>query len=271
MRRRVVDRTFDSDMGSNGSDGSGKERLKWTLELHDLFEKAVNQLGGPDRATPKGILKAMGIPALTIYHVKSHLQKYRMSKFISESCSRGKFERRNISEMMPNFSTTSGAQLNEALQMQKEVESQLSDQLEIHRSLKLKIEAQARFLQGIAEDFKNQAIISKHGKAFSPISPPSLCEESDSFGKEFESNSEIDKAEITSEEEYRAPKRLRIEENVLMSRYMVASLDSESFNQSMLLQNRAKARYSAYETCFPWSVATYKSPLMPSLYYSYNY
>ncbi|THG11636.1 hypothetical protein TEA_000461 [Camellia sinensis var. sinensis] len=269
MRRRVVDRTFDSDMGSTGSDGSGKERLKWTLELHDLFEMAVNQLGGPDRATPKGILKAMGIPALTIYHVKSHLQYgYEYLYWYNTG---GKFERRNISEMMPNFSTTSGAQLNEALQMQKEVESQLSDQLEIQRSLKLKIEAQARFLQGIAEDFKNRAIISKHGKAFSPISPPSLCEESDSFGKEFESGSEIDKAEITSEEEYRAPKRLRIEENVLMSRYMVPSLNSESFNQSMLLQHGARARYSAYETHFPWSVATYKSPLMPSLYYPYNY
>ena len=36
-------RSFDSDTGS-----SGKERLKWNDELHDLFEKAVNQLGGPD-------------------------------------------------------------------------------------------------------------------------------------------------------------------------------------------------------------------------------
>lgn len=34
-------------MGSSRSDGS-KERLKWTQELHSLFEKAVNQLGGPD-------------------------------------------------------------------------------------------------------------------------------------------------------------------------------------------------------------------------------
>nr|KAJ0184742.1 hypothetical protein LSAT_V11C900468410 [Lactuca sativa] len=77
-------------MGTNRSDGAGKERLKWTQELHDLFEKAVNQLGGPDRATPKGILKTMGVTGLTIYHVKSHLQKYRMSKFIPES-SKGKF------------------------------------------------------------------------------------------------------------------------------------------------------------------------------------
>lgn len=100
-------------MGSHRSNASAKERLKWTKELHDLFEKAVNQIGGPDSkcpslfttllekhtyiivltfksmyiclliswfglvligATPKGILKAMAIPGLTIFHVKSHLQ-----------------------------------------------------------------------------------------------------------------------------------------------------------------------------------------------------
>ena len=47
MPRRVA-QTLDSEMGSSRSDGSGKERMKWTQELHDLFEKAVNQLGGPD-------------------------------------------------------------------------------------------------------------------------------------------------------------------------------------------------------------------------------
>lgn len=109
----------DSDMGSNRSDGSGKERLRWTQELHYRFEEAVNQLGGPDSksakpfpgstseksatgilfsgnvfvlnpaacylsgATPKGILKAMGVPGLTIYHVKSHLQVLFLSSYIN--------------------------------------------------------------------------------------------------------------------------------------------------------------------------------------------
>lgn len=35
-------------MGSSRSEVAGKERLKWTQELHDLFEKSVNQLGGPE-------------------------------------------------------------------------------------------------------------------------------------------------------------------------------------------------------------------------------
>ncbi|KAK1368235.1 hypothetical protein POM88_034327 [Heracleum sosnowskyi] len=35
-------------MSSSRSGGAGKERLKWTQELHNLFEKTVNRLGGPD-------------------------------------------------------------------------------------------------------------------------------------------------------------------------------------------------------------------------------
>ncbi|XP_017976711.1 PREDICTED: myb family transcription factor PHL7 isoform X2 [Theobroma cacao] len=109
------------------SDGLAKERLRWTQELHDRFEDAVNQLGGPDRATPKGILKAMGVDGLTIYHVKSHLQKYRILKFVPETNTKCKFERRDISEILPNFGRTSGAQLNEALQMHKEAERKQGD------------------------------------------------------------------------------------------------------------------------------------------------
>ena len=50
----VADQLPDSDMGSSSSDGSaGKERMRWTDELHQQFEQAVNKLGGPDSKSPE--------------------------------------------------------------------------------------------------------------------------------------------------------------------------------------------------------------------------
>ncbi|CAL5408112.1 unnamed protein product [Camellia sinensis] len=91
-----------------------KPRLRWTADLHDRFVDAVTQLGGPTittmlklrngfilfrqlnrlklkelsynvtelsmKATPKAILRTMGVKGLTLFHLKSHLQKYRLGK-----------------------------------------------------------------------------------------------------------------------------------------------------------------------------------------------
>ncbi|PON92242.1 Octamer-binding transcription factor [Trema orientale] len=243
-------------MGWSGSSSDGKERLRWTQELHDRFVQAVTKLGGPDRATPKGILKAMGVPGLTIYHVKSHLQKYRIANFIPESNSRGKFEKKNISEIVPNFSTTSAAQLNEALQIHMEVQRRLSDQLEVQKRLKLKMEVQGRYLERIMTKDHQRNNTKKLVHITRPkISMPPLCDEDigsnnhESNAKElFESNSEADKSctELlqSHHEDQRltefipAMKKHRVDENVdvFSPRSLnYASLDSEFLAQNMLL------------------------------------
>ncbi|KAL6526181.1 hypothetical protein OROMI_029821 [Orobanche minor] len=55
-----------------------KQRRCWSPELHRLFVDALDNLGGPEVATPKQIREEMKVEGLTNDEVKSHLQKYRI-------------------------------------------------------------------------------------------------------------------------------------------------------------------------------------------------
>ncbi|XP_024961610.1 myb family transcription factor PHL7 isoform X1 [Cynara cardunculus var. scolymus] len=143
--------------GANGINNSpslaSKQRLRWTHELHERFVDAVAQLGGPDRATPKGVLRVMGVQGLTIYHVKSHLQKYRLAKYLPDSSSEGKtFNQKESSDMISSLDGSSGMQITEALKLQMEVQKRLHEQLEVQRQLQLRIEAQGKYLKKIIEE-----------------------------------------------------------------------------------------------------------------------
>lgn len=153
----------------------GKPRLKWTQELHRRFVEAVDQLGGADRATPKSLMRVMEIPGLTLYHLKSHLQKYRLGKsqqsLISSENNQEVLFVADAKEIQSSddhfqgsaFIQSSGGicsdgnqnpingsfQIAQALQMQMEVKRKLHEQIEVQRHLQLRIEAQGKYLQSV--------------------------------------------------------------------------------------------------------------------------
>ncbi|PUZ65437.1 hypothetical protein GQ55_3G222500 [Panicum hallii var. hallii] len=135
----------------------------------------VDQIVG---ATPKGVLTVMGVPGITIYHVKSHLQKYRLAKYIPESPAEGsKDEKKDSGDSLSNTDSAPGLQINEALKMQMEVQKRLHEQLEVQRQLQLRIEAQGRYLQMIIEEQQKLggSIKASEDQKLSH-SPPSLDE-----------------------------------------------------------------------------------------------
>jgi len=54
-----------------------RARVHWTVQLHQQFVVAVNQLG-IDKAVPKKIVEIMKVQGLSRENVASHLQKYRL-------------------------------------------------------------------------------------------------------------------------------------------------------------------------------------------------
>ncbi|XP_009394531.2 myb family transcription factor PHL7-like [Musa acuminata AAA Group] len=138
---------------SNNPNLASRQRLRWTNELHERFVDAVTQLGGPDRATPKGVLRIMGVAGLTIYHVKSHLQKYRLAKYVPESSADGTMsEKKDDRNLNSGLESSSGMQITEALKLQMEVQKRLQEQLEVQRQLQLRIEAQGKYLKKIIDE-----------------------------------------------------------------------------------------------------------------------
>ncbi|KAL5211709.1 hypothetical protein ABZP36_022556 [Zizania latifolia] len=155
--------------GGAGAVGAGvvlsrdpKPRLRWTPDLHERFVEAVTKLGGPDKATPKSVLRLMGMKGLTLYHLKSHLQKYRLGKQNKKDT--GLETSRAFSAHGINFSSAAPptipsaennnmgeTPLTDSLRYQIEVQRKLYEQLEVQKKLQMRIEAQGKYLQSILE------------------------------------------------------------------------------------------------------------------------
>ncbi|KAH8520507.1 hypothetical protein H0E87_001813 [Populus deltoides] len=147
---------YDMTSGANNSVSLGatiksKIRVRWTRDLHKRFVESVNRLGGAEKATPKGILREMDVHGLTIFHVKSHLQKYRTARYLPESkevcvSDAGRLEK-TPTIVVTKFDPKIGIHIAKALQLQLDVQRRMHEQLEIQRNLRSQIEEQGRQLK----------------------------------------------------------------------------------------------------------------------------
>ncbi|GAV58626.1 Myb_DNA-binding domain-containing protein/Myb_CC_LHEQLE domain-containing protein [Cephalotus follicularis] len=143
-----------------------KPRLRWTADLHDQFLDAVTKLGGPDKATPKYVLRLMGIKGLTLYHLKSHLQKYRLGQQARKdyTTKQNKENTRDSNVHFNNQSSRTGTggdqrcsqnrevPLADIVKCQIEVQQRLQEQLEVQKKLQMRIEAQGKYMQTILDE-----------------------------------------------------------------------------------------------------------------------
>ncbi|XP_073280174.1 protein PHR1-LIKE 2-like [Primulina huaijiensis] len=132
-----------------------KPRLRWTTDLHERFVDAVTQLGGPGKATPKAIMRAMGVKGLTLFHLKSHLQKYRLGKQsgkeFGEASKDGSYhlDSPRATDSPQNIQVSDmneGYEVKEALRAQMEVQSKLHLQVEAEKHLQIRLDAEKRYM-----------------------------------------------------------------------------------------------------------------------------
>ncbi|CAA6658757.1 unnamed protein product [Spirodela intermedia] len=125
---------------------AAKPRLKWTRQLHQQFVGAVSHLGGAAKATPRSVMRLMGVPGLSLCHLKSHLQKYRIAVNSNpEPCCEPNSEPRVSSD----HCRRPWCYFRTLPEMQTEVPNKFQEQIEVQRHLQLRMEAQEKYIRSV--------------------------------------------------------------------------------------------------------------------------
>ncbi|KAL3850981.1 hypothetical protein ACJIZ3_012863 [Penstemon smallii] len=144
-----------------------KPRLRWTADLHERFIDAVTQLGGPSSQHSfslsffnfffffLAIMRTMGVKGLTLFHLKSHLQKYRLGKQsgkeFGEVSKDGSYlmdspRAVNSPQNLQTSDVNEGYEVKEALRAQMEVQSKLHLQVEAEKHVQLRQDAEKKYM-----------------------------------------------------------------------------------------------------------------------------
>ncbi|XP_078438233.1 protein PHR1-LIKE 2-like isoform X2 [Wolffia australiana] len=136
-------------------------------ELSALLHAAsslTSLIGGftSHEATPKTIMRTMGVKGLTLFHLKSHLQKYRLGKQSNKEASEPSKDAVYPMEG-PSSSTNSlsprvqlrdaneGNEVKEALRAQMEIQRRLHEQVEVEKHLQIRMDSQEKYLNSLFE------------------------------------------------------------------------------------------------------------------------